>query len=211
MALRDSYNVRPASEDPLGDPADQEQNILPASQDPLGDPADQIPGGMDIQPASEDPYGDPAFEEFQGRWGQPDFTEQEAHGYYDRFAKQPYCQGPQCDYLAQIPPDDFQRQAQQAAQQLPPQEREEVAGGLLGALKNQGLDLAQLAGLIGLGTTSPQQMGADDLSRLLGWSQQNQPDALGQAVADKPWFIKQLGNPVVQGILAKLAQRFLGR
>ena len=38
-------NVLPASQDPLGDPADQPGggfgNVLPASQDPLGDPADQ--------------------------------------------------------------------------------------------------------------------------------------------------------------------------
>lgn len=37
-------NVLPASQDPLGDPADQQAGfgrVLPASQDPLGDPADQ--------------------------------------------------------------------------------------------------------------------------------------------------------------------------
>jgi hypothetical protein len=39
-------NVRPASQDPYGDPADQEGsgrfgNIRPASQDPYGDPADR--------------------------------------------------------------------------------------------------------------------------------------------------------------------------
>jgi hypothetical protein len=39
-------NIRPASEDPYGDPADQENggqfgNIRPASEDPYGDPADQ--------------------------------------------------------------------------------------------------------------------------------------------------------------------------
>ena len=42
--------ILPASQDPLGDPADQQTNydntstedgILPASQDPLGDPADE--------------------------------------------------------------------------------------------------------------------------------------------------------------------------
>ncbi|MDF5717687.1 MAG: hypothetical protein PUP93_28425 [Rhizonema sp. NSF051] len=36
--------VRPASEDPYGDPADakgQQGNISPASEDPYGDPADQ--------------------------------------------------------------------------------------------------------------------------------------------------------------------------
>jgi hypothetical protein len=59
--------VRPASEDPYGDPADvyNGQQVLPASQDPYGDPADS-PGGLDprnVRPASEDPYGDPADEE----------------------------------------------------------------------------------------------------------------------------------------------------
>lgn len=35
-------NIRPASQDPYGDPADQMYgNIRPASQDPYGDPADQ--------------------------------------------------------------------------------------------------------------------------------------------------------------------------
>ena len=33
--------VLPASQDPMGDPADQNAGILPASQDPLGDPADR--------------------------------------------------------------------------------------------------------------------------------------------------------------------------
>jgi len=54
-------NVRPASEDPLGDPADTfaGRNVRPASEDPLGDPADQL-AGRNIRPASEDPLGDPA-------------------------------------------------------------------------------------------------------------------------------------------------------
>lgn len=76
-------NVRPASEDPYGDPADemgggmapagfdqfgnggdtfQGQDVLPASQDPYGDPADEFGGGQ-VLPASQDPYGDPADEE----------------------------------------------------------------------------------------------------------------------------------------------------
>lgn len=46
-------SVRPASEDPYGDPADQMRRgqpnlgrfgrVRPASEDPLGDPADQMP------------------------------------------------------------------------------------------------------------------------------------------------------------------------
>jgi hypothetical protein len=40
---RDPGNVRPASEDPYGDPADQlaGRRVKPASQDPYGDPADE--------------------------------------------------------------------------------------------------------------------------------------------------------------------------
>jgi hypothetical protein len=39
-----SANVRPSSEDPYGDPADQfrGRSVRPASQDPYGDPADEI-------------------------------------------------------------------------------------------------------------------------------------------------------------------------
>jgi hypothetical protein len=52
MARR-QRDVQPASQDPYGDPADQQ--VLPSSQDPYGDPAD-----IQVLPASRDPYGDPA-------------------------------------------------------------------------------------------------------------------------------------------------------
>lgn len=57
-------DVRPASEDPYGDPADgyQGQQVLPASQDPYGDPAD-AGHGQQVFSSSQDPYGDPADEE----------------------------------------------------------------------------------------------------------------------------------------------------
>jgi hypothetical protein len=53
-------SIRPASEDPLGDPADQQGSgagILPASQDPYGDPADQagIPDALRQHLANADP------------------------------------------------------------------------------------------------------------------------------------------------------------
>jgi hypothetical protein len=78
-------NVLPASQDPYGDPADQQGsnqpvgyqqgqfgNVLPASQDPLGDPADQEAGFGNVLPASQDPYGDPADQEgYQQGYNQP--------------------------------------------------------------------------------------------------------------------------------------------
>ena len=65
--------VRPASEDPYGDPADQGYQqvgqypggVLPASQDPYGDPADQY-NGQQVLSADQDPYGDPA-DQFNGQ------------------------------------------------------------------------------------------------------------------------------------------------
>ncbi len=69
-------DVLPASQDPMGDPADQGQyasnqygsddgSVLPASMDPMGDPADEgqnasLAGDPNVLPASQDPYGDPA-------------------------------------------------------------------------------------------------------------------------------------------------------
>jgi hypothetical protein len=75
-------DVLPASQDPYGDPADQEGgfynnaghhqqgydngafgNVLPASEDPYGDPADNDSSVVNVMPASMDPYGDPADQE----------------------------------------------------------------------------------------------------------------------------------------------------
>lgn len=76
-------DVRPASEDPYGDPADQGANagypgdVLPASQDPYGDPAD-VYNGEQVLPASQDPYGDPADQGYaQGGYGQAGYNPQD--------------------------------------------------------------------------------------------------------------------------------------
>ena len=60
-AANTGQQIRPASQDPYGDPAGQFGNVRPASQDPYGDPADQEGRRFaNVRPASEDPYGDPA-------------------------------------------------------------------------------------------------------------------------------------------------------
>lgn len=64
-------DVRPASEDPYGDPGNYEAaggygqygDVRPASEDSYGDPADQVADYGDVRPASEDPFGDPADQE----------------------------------------------------------------------------------------------------------------------------------------------------
>jgi len=40
---------------------DHRRDVRPASEDPYGDPADEF-RGHSVKPASEDPYGDPADE-----------------------------------------------------------------------------------------------------------------------------------------------------
>ena len=195
MARAQAYDIRPASEDPLGDPADQEgfgQDIRPASEDPLGDPADQF-GGQNVLPASMDPLGDPADQMDQAS-NHPDFG------------------GAVHDHISQMNPADFQQQAQQAAYQMEPHQQQAVAGDLLGALQQKGIDLRHIGSMFGLGVSpSPEQMGPQGLGQLLGWAQQNHPEAVSQAVTDKPWFLKQLGNPVVSGILQSLVGRLSGR
>jgi hypothetical protein len=42
----------------------RDRNVRPASEDPYGDPADIASYG-DVRPASEDPYGDPADQDYR--------------------------------------------------------------------------------------------------------------------------------------------------
>jgi hypothetical protein len=212
-----AYGIRPASEDPLGDPADVEErvyyNVRPASEDPLGDPADTEDRAYGIRPASEDPLGDPAddIRDFANRFGSSDYTEQNAYDHLDRFQGHPAYFDAQREYLNQMSADEFNANAEQAAYQLPPEQGQNIANGLLGALQGRGFDFSQIAGFLGLSSDSPQQMQPQDLARLLGWAQQNQPDALHEALSDKPWFIKALGNSAVTGILSNLASRLFNQ
>jgi len=214
MGGRNFSGIRPASQDPYGDPADPQQTVLPASQDPYGDPADQTQG---VLPASQDPYGDPAnsmaagVQNFLSRFGRRDYSPEEAQQHFEQLQGHPAFQQAQQEVLSQMPPEQFQQSAQQAAQQMPQEQRQSLVGDLLGALQNRGINLGQITSMLGMGSTSPQQMGPMDVSRLLGWAQQNQPDALHEAASNNPGFVKLLGNPVVQGILGNLAGRLLGR
>lgn len=144
-------------------------------------------------------------QDFLNRFGQQGYTQADAQQHFDQLQGHPAFQQAQQEVLSQMPPDQFQASAQQAAHQMAPEQRQNVASDLLGALQNRGINLGQIASLLGLGSTSPQQMGPLDLSKLLGWAQQNQPDALHEAASNNPWFVKMLGSPVVQGILRNLA------
>ena len=124
-------------------------------------------------------------------------------------------------YLGKLPDDQFHEAANQAISQAPPQEKQGLLGSLLGALgggqsgaggasvSGLGGGLAGLAGMLGLGSTDPQKMSDQDATRVIDYARKNNPDALRKTVAEKPWFVKAMGNPVVMGALALAAAKLL--
>ena len=160
---------------------------------------------------------------------------QAAQQYHDRFVStdendrdfdnQAYHQGA-ADYLEKLPDDQFQDAARNAVAQVPPQQREDLLGGLLSSLSGGGGagrggvtemlgglagggGLAGIASMLGLGSTDPKQMSEDDAAKVMNYARKQNPDALRQAVQEKPWFVKAMGNPVVMGALTMAATRLL--
>lgn len=163
---------------------------------------------------------------------------QAAEQYHDRFVStdendrdfdnQAYHQGA-ADYLEKLPDDQFQDAARNAVSQVPRQQREDLLGGLLSALGGGGGGamggrggmtdmlgglaggggLAGIGKMLGLGSTDPRNMSGDDAAKVMDYARKQNPDALRQAVQEKPWFVKAMGNPVVMGALTMAATRLL--
>lgn len=117
-------------------------------------------------------------------------------------------------YLGKLPDDKFREAARNAVTQVPPQERAGLLGTLMGALSGAGSaggggGLGDIASMLGLGSTDPNKMSPDDAAKLMNYARKEQPDALQQTVAQKPWLMKALGNPIVMGALAAAAAKLL--
>jgi hypothetical protein len=131
-------------------------------------------------------------------------------------------------HLATLPDDQFHAAAKNAIAQTPPQQRQDLLTGLLGALGGAGGlsgvlsslggspgatagggGLGQIAKMLGLGTTDPQQMSDDDAAKLMNYARTEHPEVIRQTVAEKPWFVKAMGNPVVMGALTMAAAKLL--
>ena len=118
------------------------------------------------------------------------------------------------EYLGKLPDNDFQDAARNAIAQAPPQEREGLLGGLLGALGGAGIaggggGLGQIASMLGLGSTDPNRMSEEDAAKVMNYARKERPEVLQQTVAEKPWFVKAMGNPVVVGALTMAAAKLL--
>jgi hypothetical protein len=130
--------------------------------------------------------------------------------------------------ISALPDDEFQDAAKNAIAQTPPQEREDLLGTLMGALGSGGAvgglmnslgggaapggsALGGLAKMLGLDSTDPSQMSDDDAAKVMNYARNEHPELIRQTVAEKPWFVKALGNPIVMGALTMAATKLLTR
>jgi hypothetical protein len=130
------------------------------------------------------------------------------------------------EHLGTLPDDQFQQAAKTAIAQTPPQERQDLLttlmgalggagglGGLMGGLGGEaggsGGGLGGIAKMLGLGSTDPGQMSDDDAAKVMNYARTNNPELIRQTVAQKPWFVKALGNPVVISALGMAAAKLL--
>ncbi len=64
--------------------------------------------------------------------------------------------------------------------------------------------------MLGLSSTDPRQMDDDDAAKVMNYARKERPEVLRQTVAEKPWFVKAMGNPIVMGALTMVAMKLLG-
>jgi len=113
------------------------------------------------------------------------------------------------EYLGKLPDDQFQQAASNSYNQLPQQQQQGLASTLLGALQGKGVGLGSLASSLGLSSTNPQNLSGDDYARLANYARHEQPDAMKQVIAEKPFWLRALGHPILMGALAMVASRML--
>ena len=63
--------------------------------------------------------------------------------------------------------------------------------------------------MLGLGSTDPSQMSNDDAAKVINYARTERPELMRQTVAEKPWFVKALGNPIVISALTMAAAKLL--
>jgi hypothetical protein len=176
-------------------------------------------------------------DDFMKLFGTGSADEQQAAQYHERFVStnpednhfdnSTYADAA-AQHIATLPDDQFHAAAKNAIAQTPPEQRQDLIGTLLGALGGAGGlsgvvsglggssgatagggGLAQIAKMLGLGTTDPKQMSDDDAAKVMNYARTEHPEVIRQTVAEKPWFVKAMGNPIVMGALTMAAAKLL--
>jgi hypothetical protein len=132
------------------------------------------------------------------------------------------------EHIETLPDGQFHEAAKNALAQAPPQERQDLLGSLMGALggagglggmigglgnsggaSGGGTGLGGIAKMLGLNSTDPSQMSNDDAAKVMNYARTEHPELMRQTVAEKPWFVKAMGNPIVMGALTLAAAKLL--
>ena len=109
-----------------------------------------------------------------------------------------------------IPPSQMEPELQKAITQIKPNERDDVARAFFKHLKQRGLSDRDLEQQLGLSTHNPNQMTADDLSKLASFTYHSHPDIFQEVLAEQPGIMKFLSNPLVAAVLGIAAAKWLG-
>jgi hypothetical protein len=167
--------------------------------------------------------------------GNSPVTEEQAAQFHERFVStkpedKQFDNGAYHDAVAEhlqtLPADEFHEVAKNAIAQTPPQQRQDLLSNLLGALSGSGGlsgvmsslgggapgsggGLAGIAQMLGLGSTDPRQMSNDDAAKVMNYARTEHPELMRQTVAEQPWFVKALGNPMVVSALTMAAGKLL--
>jgi hypothetical protein len=112
-------------------------------------------------------------------------------------------------HLGRLDDDEFTRASTSAYQQAPPPERRGLLQTILSGIQGHGGDFGNIARQIGLRSTDPNQMDDQDFARLENYTRREHPDVMQQAVREKPWIVKAMGNPIVLGALTMAAANML--
>ncbi|MFW6296385.1 MAG: hypothetical protein ACOC04_04260 [Halothece sp.] len=107
-----------------------------------------------------------------------------------------------------IPPSQMEPELQKAIAQIQPKERDDVARDMFKQLKKRGLSERDLEKQLGLSTHNPNRMNADDVSKLANFVYHSHPDIFHDVLADKPWMLKFLSNPIVAAALGIAAAKW---
>ena len=112
------------------------------------------------------------------------------------------------EYLGKLPDDQFQDAARSALQQG----RTPGPAGIAGRVNRRARRRrpGDIASKLGLASTDPSKMSADDAARLMNYARTEKPEVLQKTVQEKPWFVKAMGNPVIMGVLAVAAAKMIG-
>lgn len=108
-----------------------------------------------------------------------------------------------------IPPAQMEPELRKAIEQIKPDERDDVAKDFFNHFKKRGLSDRDLEQQLTLSTHNPKRMTADDVAKLASFAYHSHPDIFREVLADKPWLIKFLSNPLVAGIVGIAAAKWL--